>query len=164
MKERVIPHNLEAEQSVLGSMFLSKYAAQKCVENLEKDLFYSDNHKKIFEVMSDLLEKQIPIDFTTVSAELDKRKWLKQVGDVEYLSELTNIVPSAANVDNYIQIVEENAILRRLIEESTEIANDCFGATGDISELLDNAEKKILNVVKTRKGTEFRSLSDVLKK
>ena len=164
MKERVIPHNLEAEQSVLGSMFLSKYAAQKCVENLEKDLFYSDNHKKIFEVMSDLLEKQIPIDFTTVSAELDKRKWLKQVGDVEYLSELTNIVPSAANVDNYIQIVEENAILRRLIEESTEIANDCFGATGDISELLDNAEKKILNVVKTRKGTEFRSLSDVLNK
>ena len=82
MKERVIPHNLEAEQSVLGSMFLSKYAAQKCVENLEKDLFYSDNHKKIFEVMSDLLEKQIPIDFTTVSAELDKRKWLKQLKNI----------------------------------------------------------------------------------
>ena len=74
MKERIIPHNIEAEQSVLGSMFLSKYAAQKCVENLDKDLFYSDNHKKIFEVMSDLLEKQVPIDFTTVSAELDKRK------------------------------------------------------------------------------------------
>lgn len=162
MAERVMPHNIEAEQSALGAMFLSKYALQKCMETLNKDLFYLDSHCKIFNVINDLAEKATPIDLTTVTAELDKRKWLKQVGDVEYLSEIVNTVPSAANVDEYIKIVEEKAILRRLIEEATSIITEGYSSADTISEVLDSAEKKILSVVKTRKGTEFRTIQDVL--
>ncbi len=160
--EKVTPHNLVAEQSVLGSMFLSKYALQKCIEGLTSDQFYSDANGKIFNVISSLSENGSAIDLTTVTAELDKRKELKQVGGVEYLSEIASLVPSAANVDEYIKIVEEKAILRRLIDSATEIATDGYQSTEDISEILDRAEKKILNVVKTRKGTEFRTIQDVL--
>ena len=162
MQEKTMPHNIEAEQSVLGAMFLSKYALQKSIENLSPEIFYKDAHAKIFNVMSDLAESGSAIDITTVTAELDKRKELKQVGDVEYLSEIVNVVPSAANVDEYIKIVEEKAILRKLIETSTEITTSGYSSTEDISTILDTAEKKILNVVKTRKGTEFRTIQDVL--
>lgn len=164
MQERVMPHNIEAEQSVLGSMFLSKYAVQKGVESLTSDLFYSDRHAKIFQVMSELSEKGKPIDLTTVASELDDKKWLKQVGDIEYITEIINSVPTAANVDEYIKIVEEKAILRRLIEEATSIVSDGYNTTEDFNDVLDNAEKKILNVVKTRKGSEFRSIQEVLVK
>ena len=160
--EKVVPHNLNAEQSVLGSMFLSKYALQKCVEGLTSDQFYSDAHGKIFNVISSLAENGSPIDLTTVTAELDRRKELKQIGGVEYLSEIASLVPSAANVDEYIKIVEEKAILRRLIDSAIEIETDGYQSTEDISDILDRAEKKILNVVKTKKGTEFRTIQDVL--
>ena len=164
MQEKKMPNNLDAEQSVLGSMFLSKYALQKAMETLNKDLFYSEANGKIFETMSNLAEQNIPIDATTVTAELDKKKILSQVGGVEYITDIITTVPSAANVDEYIKIVEEKAILRRLIETSTEIATDGYNSNSDISEILDKAEKKILNVVKSRKGTEFRTIQEVLYK
>lgn len=162
MADKVMPHNIEAEQAVLGSMFLSKYALQKAVENLSYDFFYLDSHSKIFTVLSDLDEKHIPIDITTVTAELDKRKWLKLIGDVDYLSEIINVVPSAANIDEYVKIVNEKAILRRLIGEATQIVTDSYNGSEDITEILDKAEQKILNVVKTRRATEFRTIQDVL--
>lgn len=162
MAEKVMPHNLEAEQSVLGSMFLSKYAVQKAMESLTKDVFYLEANGIIFEAISNLVEKGTPIDITTVTAELDNKKVLKQVGDVEYLAEVVNVVPSAANVDEYIRIIEDCAIRRRLIEEATKIATDGYQSTDNLSDLLDSAERRMLNVVKTRKGTEFRKIQDVL--
>lgn len=162
MQEKVIPHSIEAEQAVLGSMFLSKYALQKAIEELNKDLFYLESHSKIFEVINDLYEKNSAIDTTTVTTELDKRNILKTVGNVDYISEIVNSVVSAANIDDYIKIVEEKAIRRRLIETSLEIENAGYNSQDTITELLDNAEKKMLNVVKTRKGTEFRKIQDVL--
>ena len=162
MQEKILPHNIDAEKSVLGSMFLSKYALQKSVENLTSDLFYLDAHGKIFMVISELAEKGTPIDITTVTAALDEKKLLTTVGGVEYLTEIVNMVPTAANVDEYIKIVDEKAILRRLIEEATEIFTSGYNATNGIAEVLDSAEKKILSVVKTRKGSEFKTIQDVL--
>jgi len=157
-----MPHNLESEQAVLGSMFISKYALQKCVESLTGDLFFLDAHNKIFTVIADLAEAGSVIDFTTVTAELDKRNWLTLVGNVEYLIEITNKVASAANIDAYIQIVLDNATLRRLIEEATSIVTSAYSPTDSLNDVLDDAERKILNVVKTRQGTEFRTIQDVL--
>lgn len=162
MAEKVMPHNLDAERSVLGSMFLSKYALQKGAEILSSDLFYLDSHGKIFTVFKELLEKNIPIDLTIVTEELQNRGWLKQIGDVDYLAEVINSVPTAANIDEYIKIVNEKAILRRLIEEATNIATEGYTSSEELGVVLDNAEKKILNVVKTRKGTEFKTIQDVL--
>jgi replicative DNA helicase len=159
-----MPHNIDAEKSVLGSMFLSKYALQKALESLTKELFYLESHQIIFEAIKNLREKLISIDLTTVTEELENKKQLKQIGGVEYLTEIINFVPTAANVDEYIRIVDEKAILRRLIEEATQIVSSGYNQEDDINEVLDNAEKKILNVVKTKKGTEFRSIQEVLQK
>lgn len=162
MKEREIPHSIEAEQAVLGSMFLTKYALQKGLESLNDTLFYLDSHSKIFIVIHDLSENNKPIDMTTVTEELKKRKWLSSIGGVEYLTEVVRSVATAANVDEYIRIVEEKAILRRLIDKSTNIITEAYNSTNSINEILDNAESGILSVVKTRTGTEFRNIQDVL--
>ncbi len=162
MAEKIMPNNLEAEQSVLGSMFLSKSACQRALESLTKESFYSEANGNIFACLGELIEAGKPIDITTVTAALDKQKLLKQVGDVEYLTEIVNIVPTAANIEEYIKIVLEKATLRRLIEEATKIINDGYNSTDSLSDILDNAERKILNVVKTRKGTEFKSITEVL--
>lgn len=164
MNEKVLPHNIDAEKSVLGSMFLSKYALQKGIEALTKDLFYLEANGIIFETIKNLREKLISIDMTTVTEELENQKQLKKIGGIEYLTEIINFVPTAANIDEYIRIVEEKAILRRLIEEATQIVSSGYDQGEDINDVLDNAEKKILNVVKTKKGTEFRSIQDVLLK
>ncbi len=164
MTERVLPHNIDAEQSVLGSMFISKYAAQKCVENLTNDLFYLEAHDKIFSVLKELVENSKPIDVTTVTEELEKKKWLKSVGGISYLTDLINSVPSASNVDEYIKIVNEKAVLRRLINESSKITDMAYSASEDLNDILDDAEKGILNVVKTRKGSEFKTIQEVLLK
>lgn len=157
-----IPHSIEAEQAVLGSMFLTKYALQKSIEGLTDTLFYLDSHSKIFVVIKELAENNKPIDMMTVSEELKRRKWLDKIGGIEYLTEVAKSVPTAANIDEYIKIVEEKAILRRLIEEGTAVIADAYSSTNSINEILDNAEMKILNVVKTRKGSEFQTIQDVL--
>ncbi len=164
MAERVMPHNLDAEKSVLGSMFLSKTAVQKALESLQKETFYLEANGIIFDAISSLTDKGTPIDITTVTAELDEKKKLKQVGNVEYLAEIVNAVPSASNVDEYIRIVEESAIKRRLIEEATGIVNEVYSSTDDLTNLLEDAERKVTNVVKSKKGTQFRNIKDVLAK
>jgi replicative DNA helicase len=162
MTGKTLPHNIEAEQSVLGAMILSKYALQRAVETLVEEMFYVDAHGKIFNGIKSLADKNTPIDITTVTAELDNKKVLKHIGGVEYLSEIINVVPTAANIDYYIKIVEEKAIIRKLIEVATEIANISYNREGSTNEILDEAEKKIFSVVKTRKTTEFKKIQEVL--
>ncbi len=162
MNERSLPHNLDAEKAVIGSMFLSKYALGTIVEELSKEDFYLDAHQRIFEVVKYLAEIGTPIDITTVTAELDKRKILGNVGGVEYLAEIINFVPTAANASEYVKIVYNTALRRSLIETATKIAGEGFSSSDDIGDLLDNAEKQLFDVIKNRKGSEFRSIQDVL--
>ena len=162
MNERNLPHNLDAEKAVIGSMFLSKYALSTITEELEADNFYLDAHARIFEVIKYLTEMGTPIDITTVTAELDKRKILGNVGGVEYLAEIINFVPTAANAREYIKIVYNAYLRRALIEAATKIASEGFNSTDEVGDILDSAEKQLFDVVKNRKGTEFRSIQDVL--
>ena len=162
MAARTLPNNLEAEESVLGACFLSKYALQKAGESLTPESFYSEKNSKIFASMLDLMEEKTPIDITTVTSALKKKNELTEVGGVEYLTEIINFVPTASNVDYYIQNVEEAAILRRLIETATDIASEGYRTDETVNEILDNSEKKILNIVKNRKASEFRTIKDVL--
>lgn len=160
--EKVMPHSLEAEQAVLCSMFLSKYALNNASENLVMEDFYFDKNAKIFKVMTDLHEKNVAIDVTTVTNELNTKEWLVQTGGVEYLSEIVTSLATAANVDEYINIVHEKALLRKLINESTNIITDAYNAKDEVNDLLDSAEKKILNVVKNRRSSEFKKIQEVL--
>ena len=164
MPTRVLPNNLEAEESVLGACFLSKYALQKAAENLTPESFYSEKNAKIFSTMLALQDEKTPIDITTVTSYLKKKNELTEVGGVEYLTEVLNFVPTASNVDYYIQNVEESNILRNLITTAEEIAKEGYSTEESINEILDNSEKKILNIVKNRKSSEFRTIKDVLAK
>lgn len=164
MTAKILPNDLEAEESILGAMFLSKYALQKACETLNKDSFYLDKHAKIFSAMKNLADRKTPVDVTTVTAELKQKNELNEIGGVEYLSEILNFVPTAANIDYYLKIVEDDAIRRRLIETATDVVTLGYTSEGNINETLDEAERKILGVVKNRKSSEFRSIKDVLYK
>ena len=162
MQEKKIPYNQEAEQSVLGAIFLSKVALQKAVESLDKDVFYIDANSKIFDVIKSLAQKQIPVDMTTVTSELQRRDWLTQIGGIEYLSQILNSVPTAANIEEYIKIVDDCALLRRLIEVATNIVTECYTQNSTVPEILEMAQKNINNVIKTQRGTEFKTIQEVL--
>lgn len=162
MTEKIMPQAIEIEQCVLGAMFLSDQAIKKCVENLTPDVFFLDAHRKIFEVMQNLSEQNIMIDAPLVIAELEKRGILDSVGGTEYLTVILNSVISSSNIDEHIKIVNEKAILRRLIDVSSSIIDNAYDGDTELSDVLETAETKILNVVKTRKGSEFKSIQDVL--
>ena len=156
------PNNAIAEQSVLGAMLLSKQALNKACDALTESSFNDPNNGKIFSVLRELGQKGTPIDITTLTTELKKKEILKEVGGVEYLTELFTIVPTAANIESYIKIVEDNAMLRRLIEVSEEITTSAYNQENDVAATLDEAERKILSVVKDRRATEFRDITEVL--
>ncbi len=164
MANRSLPNNIEAEESVLGSCFLSKVAIQKASENLLPESFYYEKNEKIFRSMLTLLEEGTPIDITTITSELKKKNQLTEIGGVEYLTELINFVPTASNVDYYIKIVEDTAIVRSLIQTAEEIAEEGYNQEETINEILDNSEKKILNVVKKRSASDFRTIKEILAK
>lgn len=162
MAIKTIPHDLIAEQSVLGAMFLSKYAIEKATETLTKKSFYDEKNGIIFQVIVDLADKKVPIDLTTVTGELNQIKKLQEVGNVEYLTEIINIVPTAANVDSYIKIVEDTYMLRTVIDTSTEIATLAYENEGEVSDVLDQVEQKIVGIIRNRRSSEFRSIQEVL--
>ena len=102
-----LPNNIEAEKALIGSLFWSRSSLQKGCEDIEKEYFYLDSNAKIFEVIKDLYQKQVPIDANTVTTELIDRNILNQVGGVEYLAEIVNSVATGANIEYYIDIVTE---------------------------------------------------------
>ena len=164
MKEKVLPHNLEAEQSVLGAAFISKSALQKVCEDLTEESFYIDSHSKIFSALKDLYAEGVAVDITTVTNKLKDKKLLKQIGEVDYLLEIVNSVPTAANVEYYINIILEKSIRRSLIDTATAIVSDAYMGDATVNETLDDAERKILNVVKNRKASEFKPIQEALTK
>lgn len=162
MNTKTEPHNLEAEQSVLGAAFMSKSALQKVCEDLSSESFYLDAHSKIYDVIKELYNTNVVVDITTVTDRLKSKKLLKQIGDVDYLLEIVNSVPTASNVDYYINIVNEKAILRNLISTATSIVSEAYMGDATINETLDDAERKILGVVKNRKSGEFKPIQEAL--
>ena len=119
MAERNIPNSIEAEKAVLGSAFLSKVALQKICDELSPESFYSEANAKIFEVISELNNESIPLDVAILTNKLSEKKILTQVGNVEYLSEIIDSVPSVSNVEYYINIVKEKMIGRKIIETAS---------------------------------------------
>lgn len=161
MAERKIPESIEAEKAVLGSAFLSKMALQKICDELSTEHFYNEANAKMFETLRELNDSSSPIDLTIVTNKLSDKKILSQVGNVEYLSEIIDSVPSASNVEYYINIVKEKMVGRKIIETATEIANDAYSSEDSIYEVLDNAEMKMLRIGNMRKTTEFQRIQDV---
>jgi len=161
MAERKVPQSLDAEKAVLGSAFLSDAALQKICDELTSEHFYSDANRKIFETLQELNDGRTPVDLTILTNKLNDKKILTEVGNVEYLSEVIDSVPSASNVDYYINIVKEKMVGRKIIETATEIANDAYSSSDSIYDVLDNAEMKMFRIGNMRKTTEFQRIQDV---
>ncbi len=162
MAVRKMPQNIEAEMSVLGCAFLNKNALTKICEDLYPDMFYSDANKKLFEAIKRCYDKKIPIDITTIKEELDKKKDLSAIGGIDYISEVIDSVATAANLDYYIKIVKDKAVIRNLIETATDIVTNAYEEDEDLTHILDEAEKKILNVVKERQTSDFIHIKDAI--
>ncbi|WLR50842.1 replicative DNA helicase [Bacillus tianshenii] len=160
--DRTPPQNIEAEQAVLGAIFLEPSAMTNASESLIPEDFYRVAHQKIFEVMLDIAERGEPVDLVTVTSELSNRKILEEAGGVSYLSELADSVPTAANIEYYAKIVEEKSTLRRLIRTATNIVSDSYARDDDIDALLNDAEKHILEVAQRKNTSAFQSIKDIL--
>lgn len=164
MNNNGLPHNIEAEKALIGSVFLSQNALQKACEEVSKEAFYLDSHSKIFEVIQDLYQNKKPIDATTVTSEIINKGYLNQIGGVEYLTNVIGSVATGANVSYYIDTVLEKYTLRKMIETATSIITDANNPNLKTSEVIESAEKNILQVSKSRKTGEFRTVKEVLEK
>ncbi|CAM3193205.1 replicative DNA helicase [Filibacter tadaridae] len=162
MIDRVPPHNNEAEQSVIGAIFLEPLALITAAELLMPEDFYRMAHQKIFNTMINLSDKGQAIDVVTVTEELSARKELEDVGGISYLTEIANAVPTAANIIHYAHIVEEKALLRRLIRVATSIVEDGYTREDEVETLLSEAEKKMMEVSNRKNAGDFRHIKDVL--
>lgn len=163
MAARKMPQNLEAEMSVLSACLLMPSAADKVCEGLIADMFFSEANRKIFEAIYNLHENKKPIDVTTLTNELEKNNTLSLIGGFEYLSDVVDAIINAANLEYYINIVQEKYLRRRLIEVATDITTSAYEESTDTNDVVDNAEKQIFTVTKERQAGEFKSISEVLR-
>lgn len=158
------PQALDLEVAVLGAILIEKDALTKVIEFLKPEMFYQENHQKIYEAIRYLFDKTQPIDILTVTQQLRQSGELEFAGGAFYITELTNRVASAANIEYHARIISEKYIQRRLISISTEIINNAYEETSDVFELLDSAEKNLFSIAETNLRRNFDSMSGLVKK
>ena len=162
MTDNLPPQNIEAEQAVLGAIFLNTDALADAMEYVEADDFYRRAHQILFQAMVDLNNDGEAIDVLTVQNYLTTNNQLDDVGGVAYIAELATSVPTAANAGYYAKIVEEKSMLRRLISTATNIITQANNGDDDVPSLLDSAERQIMDVSERRNSSGFREIKDVL--
>ena len=158
---RVMPHNLEAEMSVLGVAFISKEQIDKICESVTDEMFFDEKNKCIFNAIKQLHAEKIPVDISTIKNELDKEKKLTLVG-LDHITEVIDSVVTSANIDYYIKMLQDEYTKRNLIDTSTQIINAVYDSD-NVVQLQDFAEKNILNAVRNRSVTELLPIHEVLK-
>ncbi|MBN1193192.1 MAG: replicative DNA helicase [Coriobacteriia bacterium] len=163
LRERVPPHNVEAEQSLLGSMFLSADAVENCLASVDTEDFYRPPHQKIFSAIKYLYLRGDAVDQITVAARLESTGELDAAGGKPYLLDVTGAVPTAANAEYYAQIVKRTSMLRQLIEAATTIQAYGYENPDDIDEVVERAEKAIFDVTNKRVSTNFEVLEELMK-
>lgn len=162
MTDNLPPQNIEAEQAVLGAIFLNTDTLADAMEYVEADDFYRRAHQILFQAMIDLNNDGEAIDVLTVQNYLTTNNQLDDVGGVAYIAELATSVPTAANAGYYAKIVEEKSMLRRLISTATNIITQANNGDDDVPSLLDSAERQIMDVSERRNRSGFREIKDVL--
>lgn len=156
------PQNVEAEQSVLGSLMIDKNAIIKIADLIQPDDFYKNSHGKIYNAMLYLYEHHEPIDILSLSNRLKETEELEEVGGHSYLASLANTVPTAANIVHYTKIVEKKSVLRKLIDNASQIIGNAYDETEEVDKILDNAEQKIFSVSQKHIRQDFTPIKPVL--
>jgi len=161
--DKIPPQNLEAEMAVLGSMLIDEEAVSVATESLDKDSFYKDAHKKVFEAILDLYNANKAVDLITLTDMLKRNGALDGVGGVSFLTALVNSVPTAANISHYTNIVKEKSILRTLINNATKIVYLCYESEGKIDEVVDSAEKLVFEVSDSKPQVSYLPIKEIIK-
>lgn len=159
---KVLPHSIDSEQCVIGSILLEGDTIVSVDEILDKNDFYMDSHKIIYECMKELSDERKPIDIVTVSDKLKNRGVLEDIGGVNYLTSTTTAVPTTSNVKTYAQIVKEKATLRNLIKVSNDIISMGYSEDEDVDNILNLAEKKIFDISQNRVSEDFKPINTVI--
>ncbi len=159
---KVPPHDIEAEQAVIGSMLTDKDSVISAVEVLKEEDFYREDNKVIYGAIMNLYNRGEPVDIITLKDELVTLGKFEGVGGLEYLAELPEKVPTTANVEKYIKIVEEKSMLRTLIRTANELIVLGYDQTQEVEDIMDVAEKKIFNVMQRKNQKGYSSMKDIL--
>ena len=160
--DRTLPHNLEAEKAVLGAILINNLAFNQAAEVIDAGDFFRDAHRRIFDKMVGLSERNLPVDLVTLKDELVRTGELDEVGGPAYISGLTDGVPRSANVEHYARIVKEKSTLRRLIESANEVLVRAYDAEEDADVLLDEAERSIFQIADQRMRSGFVRVGDLV--
>ena len=159
---KIPPHDIEAEQAVLGSMLTDDEAVMAAVERLKADCFYREDNRLIFDAIVNLYNRSEPVDLVTVNDELSSMGNFEKVGGFEYIATLPDKVPTTANVQKYIDIVEEKSTLRKLIKTANEIIELGYNPTEDVEDIMAGAEKKIFDLIQNKNQKSYTPIKDVL--
>ena len=159
---KIPPHDIDAEQAVLGSMLTDREAVNAAIEVLKEEAFYREDNRAIYQAIVNLYNKSEPIDIITLKDELESMGKFEQVGGFDYLASLPDKVPTTANVQKYIKIVEEKSILRNLIKTANEIIELGYDPAEDVEDIMDGAEKKIFDLMQSKNQKGYTPIKDVL--
>ena len=158
--ERKVPQNIEAEQAVLGAVFFDQASMKTIVDKLQEQDFFSPNHQVIFRAMKTLYQEAIPIDFTTLTDRLENHNLLVKSGGIEYITGLIDAVPSIANLLNYINIVKDKSVLRKIQESCRKIIDGSY-VTDNTPEFIDDVEKEIIGITKEKRTSDFKAVGEI---
>lgn len=161
-QDNVPPQDIEAEQAVLGAIFLDADALVEAMAVIEPQDFYRRAHQIVFRSMIALNDRNENIDIITLKSQIESENTLEDVGGISYLTELSQVTPTASGVAHYAKIVKDKSTLRELIQAATKIVKEGYSQEGSVEEIVEAAEKGILNVSEKRNSTGFQSISDVL--
>ncbi len=156
-RAKILPNDLEAEQSLLGCLFISQDACIEVFSTLQSKDFYSNAHQKIYQAMKDNYDKNVAVDYITVCKVLETKGELEEVGGLGYITDLTNYVPSAANFKHYADIIRNDSILRQIIDASQATINDAFESV-DAGNVLARAEKLIFDISQTKSRSSLEHI------
>ena len=159
---KIPPHDIDAEQAVLGSMLTDREAVNTAIEVLKEEAFYREDNRAIYQAIVNLYNKSEPIDIITLKDELESMGKFEQVGGFDYLASLPDKVPTTANVQKYIKIVEEKSILRNLIKTANEIIELGYDPAEDVEDIMDGAEKRIFDLMQSKNQKGYTPIKDVL--
>lgn len=159
---KIPPHDIEAEQAVIGSLLTDKDAVIAAVEVLKEEDFYREDHRIIYAAILNLYNRAEPIDIITLKSELASMGKLEAIGGLEYIAGLPDKVPTTANVEKYIKIVEEKSLLRNLVKTANELIDLGYDETQNVEDIIDSAEKKIFNVMQRKNQKGYAAIKDIL--
>ena len=162
MSQKTMPYSIEAEESLLGNILIYKEALRECVEaNVTSDDFYLEKNRKIYNIMTSMYENGENVDTVSLSEKLKDFDYFDKVGGLEYLLKLTDSTIDRVNTKDYIRIIQNKSLARRIIKAGEDIANEGYDGTTGIDDILENAEKKILDITRSRTAGDFKSSEEV---